>query len=384
MQGPAVCFDFTARTRDTCLDGTRGVRMQETSLPGRLRQIDGLRAATMFAVLYVHLFRAGPATEHLRVSMFFALSGFLITHILISAGGREGSIRVLNFYARRALRLLPALAILCLVAALFNMDGFRASAPWHVFQLSNIYFGLNETQRPWVMGHLWSLNVLEQFYLLMPLTVLFLPRPLLFVFLTAVWILAAFLRVNAEHLGLTKWLIEIVLPVDPIAAGALTALLVRDPRIAAVLASPAMMLVSLAVVASPAYLWDGYGGSESYRLLMQPAICALVAGAYFGYRGPVGWVLASGPAAFAAKISYGVYIYHAAVWWFLGEKVDPAYYDPGLQTFLVVGGLSLLIAVLSWYAIEEPISRAKRFFPTHAKPAASATPDTLSAPHTVS
>jgi len=79
-------------------------------------QIDGLRALAMIGVLYVHYWNKAPVTEYVRVTLFFVISGFLITHILMNAKARGGHILVRNFYIRRALRLFPAL-IVCFAAA---------------------------------------------------------------------------------------------------------------------------------------------------------------------------------------------------------------------------------------------------------------------------
>src|SRR5689334_905120 len=86
----------------------------------RAAQIDGLRAIAMLGVLYVHFWDDRPLTEHLRVSLFFVVSGFLITYIHDRARQKGGTINVLNFYVRRGLRLLPALLVFVIVALAFN------------------------------------------------------------------------------------------------------------------------------------------------------------------------------------------------------------------------------------------------------------------------
>jgi len=102
-------------------------------------QIDGLRALAMIGVLYVHFWNKAPVTEYVRVTLFFVISGFLITHILMNAKARGGHILVRNFYIRRALRLFPALIVCFAAAWALNADGFRDSAAWHFMPTSNIY-----------------------------------------------------------------------------------------------------------------------------------------------------------------------------------------------------------------------------------------------------
>ncbi|MBP9182692.1 MAG: acyltransferase [Fuscovulum sp.] len=338
---------------------------------GRHRQIDGLRALAMVGVLYVHTFEGSATTENLRVSLFFVLSGFLITHILLTAKERGGRLHIGNFYLRRALRLFPALAVLVLIGVIFDIDGFRASALWHLGQMSNIWFLQTGVYRPWVVGHLWSLNLLEQFYLVWPLVILLLPLKRIYLATLALIVGMAFLRVNAEAMGLDWFWANLVFGFAPIGFGALACLLQRVPAVREAVTSRGALALSLAVFASPLYLWEGFGKSESYYFLCLPALAAVVIGAFQGYRGPVGWVLASAPARFLSQISYGVYIYHLPVWWAV-SLVDESIFAHELRTFVVISGLTLIVATLSWYLLEEPISRLKRFFPT-ATPAATTT-----------
>lgn len=329
----------------------------------RRPQIDGLRALAMFGVLYVHFYDKNPTTEGLRVALFFVVSGFLITHILWSAKERGGQIHILNFYIRRALRLFPALAVLVLFSTVFNIGGFRDSALWHLFQLSNVWFLISETYRPWVVGHLWSLNILEQFYLIWPLVILLLPLRRIYVVTIGLVVVMSFMQADAVEMGLSWWWAELVFCSAPIAFGAFAYLLQRHEPIRAVIRSNWALLASVAVIFSPLVLWDGAGQSASYRVLSMPALATIVVGAFAGYRGPVGWFLASPPAQFFARISYGVYIYHTLAWWLLGS-LDPSFYSPGAAPFFVISALTIVLATLSWYLLEEPVSQLKDRFPT--------------------
>jgi peptidoglycan/LPS O-acetylase OafA/YrhL len=326
-------------------------------------QIDGLRALAMVGVLYVHFWNNDPLTEHLRVSLFFVVSGFLITHILYKAKLSGRKVNVANYYARRAIRLFPALLVLVLFALVFDMDGFRASFGWHALQLSNIYFSLTESTKPWIAGHLWSLNVLEQYYLIWPLVILLLPIQRIYVVVLTILVGTIFLRVNGGHLGVNGWWTFFVFSADPIAAGALAYLLTTNAKVAEVLRSQPALLASIVVLASPLFLWEGFGHSETYRLLMQPALCAIVVGAFHGYGGLIGWALSNPIVRFLSTISYGVYIYHLMVWW-LVVQVVPELFVTDPRTFVVISALSILLATVSWYAIEEPISRLKDKLPT--------------------
>lgn len=349
--------------------------MTDTPLIGRRVQIDGLRALAMIGVLYVNFWNKSPTTEHVRVSLFFVVSGFIISQILMTARDRGGRIHILNFYARRALRLFPALFVLVALGVIFDMDGFRKLAMWPILQASNIYFAMSQAVRPWVTGHLWSLNVLEQFYLLWPIVILLLPLRRIYVLVLAIIATMIFLRTNSTMMGINGWWSFFTINADPIAFGALACLLMRVRAVALVLISRPAVLTALAALAAPFYLWDGFGGSLSYRVMIQPALAVIVCGAYVGYRGPVGWFLGNPVAQFVSKISYGVFIYHLMLWWMAAEWV-PKLYTTGPVPFLALSAASLVFATISWYALEQPISRLKRYFPTATfdKPAGATTP----------
>ena len=339
-------------------------------------QIDGLRALAMIGVLYVHFLDDTPVTEHVRVTLFLVISGFLITHILMTAKARGGHIVVRNFYIRRSLRLFPALMVCFVAAWALNADGFRASAAWHFLPTSNLYFALHKQMHPWVVGHLWSLNVLEQFYLAWPLVILLLSQRTLHVVVVLGLAALVFVHANPEPLGINGWWLFLVLSFDPILTGALAYLLQRHQPVREVITSPLALALAAAVLASPLALWHGFGNSETYRFFAQPAVAVVVVGAYQGYRGPIGWLLQSPPAQFLAMISYGVYVYHLMVWYSV-VQVYPALFHKGPLTFAVIGALTIALATVSWYALEAPIGRLKDAFPVRraaAKTARSSTP----------
>ena len=150
---------------------------------GYLPALDGLRAVAVVAVLLYHsydlrMFRGG----FLGVDVFFVLSGYLITSVLVSGYRSAGRIDLRNFWLRRARRLLPALflvlGVTCAYTALFlphDAAGLRIDAlaslgyvtNWHLIFGSQSYF--ETIGRPSMVQHLWSLAVEEQFYLLWPL-----------------------------------------------------------------------------------------------------------------------------------------------------------------------------------------------------------------------
>jgi peptidoglycan/LPS O-acetylase OafA/YrhL len=139
---------------------------------GYRRWLDGLRGVAILLVLAFHLsFIAGGS---LGVDIFFVLSGFLITSLLVEEWQRRGSISLKRFYFRRALRLLPAFATLLGLYALYALlqPANERSAILKEIAVAGCYIAnwphLHQTGLP-LLGHTWSLSLEEQFYLLWPL-----------------------------------------------------------------------------------------------------------------------------------------------------------------------------------------------------------------------
>lgn len=319
----------------------------------------------MIGVLYVHFWDGAPVTEHVRVTLFLVVSGFLITHILTTAKERGGNIVVRNFYIRRSLRLFPALIICFAIAWVFDADGFRSSVVWHMLSASNIYFAIQKQFTPWVVAQLWSLNVLEQFYLVWPLVILYFTSKTIHVFVLVGLSALFFVHANANELGINGWWLSLFLAFDPILTGVLAYLLQRHKVVLEVMTSRIAIVSAIAVLMSPFVLWDAFGSSHSYRICSQMALAIIVVGAFKGYRGPVGWLLQSSPARFVAMISYGVYVYHLLAW-YLVVQIYPALFVKGPLTFFVLSALTIVFATVSWYLIEEPVSRLKKLFPVRS------------------
>jgi peptidoglycan/LPS O-acetylase OafA/YrhL len=157
-------------------------RPQDSRLP-YMPGIDALRAIAVLAVFFYHVSTSGwMPGGFLGVDVFFVISGYLITSLLLSEYRREGHLDVLRFWLRRARRLLPAVAVMVaatlVVAAILTPgdipslrgDGLASLFyvnNWHLILTDQSYF--QEFARPSLFRHLWSLSVEEQFYLLWPL-----------------------------------------------------------------------------------------------------------------------------------------------------------------------------------------------------------------------
>src|SRR5450755_1496384 len=136
----------------------------------RIPSLDGLRAISVLMVLFGHLSHAGYAPKLLSVyaesgvRMFFVISGYLITTILLKEHVQTSTINLRTFYIRRAYRILPAAAVFMLFAFVAYWHELR----WFDIGAMLLYLVNYDNARPWMVGHLWSLGVEEQFYFLWP------------------------------------------------------------------------------------------------------------------------------------------------------------------------------------------------------------------------
>jgi peptidoglycan/LPS O-acetylase OafA/YrhL len=335
-------------------------------------QLDGLRA---FAVLAVLLHHTLPDTVTSRVDLggygvrlFFVLSGFLITGILLKARGdgaaqHVGRGTILRaFYIRRFLRIFPLYYAVLLVAYLGNAPGIRQGIGWYVSYLSNYYFA-----RKGAFGgagsHLWSLAVEEQFYLVWPILVLFLPRRAL------PWLMAtAALTGPVSRLVLALWsgdndvATRVPTPacMDALGLGAGLALFSQAGAMPRWTKHGALFGGVLLLVGF--YCMQAQQIGRTAQLVVGDTASALVFAwlverAAAGMRGVGGWLLACRPLVYVGTISYGVYVYQNFIIWCW---LPP---DRGLRQFLLVLGVTVAVAAASWHFFEKPLNDLKRFFP---------------------
>ncbi|MCV6968592.1 acyltransferase family protein [Mycobacterium bohemicum] len=363
--------------------------------------LDGLRAIAVTLVLVGHGGIPGVSGGFIGVDVFFVLSGFLITSLLLDELRRTGRIELTGFWIRRARRLLPALMLMVLTVAAARgllpdqaLTGLRDDAIAAFLWVANWRFVAQKTDYftqgapPSPLQHTWSLGVEEQYYFVWP------------VLLIAVTLLLA-ARARRRHgratVGGVRFAIFVVASLGALASAALTvvvashgtrdrvyfgtdtraqallvgaaaaALLVRDwpslnrgwcligtrwgRRVARVLP-----MTGLAGLAAATHYATGAAGEFRHGLLSGVAIAAVlvIAPVALEQRGAVARALAWRPLVWLGTISYGVYLWHWPIFLALnGERTGWA----GLPLFAARCAATVAAAGASWWLIEQPIRR---------------------------
>ncbi|MEA2972501.1 MAG: hypothetical protein QOG82_959 [Actinomycetota bacterium] len=356
--------------------------------------LDGLRAVAVSGVIIGHFWEWSLPGGFIGVDMFFVLSGFLITTLLLEERARTGRISLRYFYARRALRLLPALGFLLAFVAVWVLlaspsalrDGTIGGFPSVIFYYSNWYWGFFGNNVG-VFGHLWSLSVEEQFYILWPAVVLlFLAyrrglKVLLGTCLVVV-VAASFLRWelaqrNFTDVGLrrlTKLRGDILLVGCALALATVGGWFPKVSRQLAVAAT----VVAVGVLAffaigirhgasDPLFFKGGY-------TFVALATAVLVYRVVYEPAGLLVKVLSTKPMVWIGRLSYALYLWHVP----LRDIVKPHLGSlPGPLQPVVVLVLTVAAAAISFALVERPALRLKdRFTPRRVSPPpAEAQPD---------
>ncbi|WP_202333001.1 acyltransferase family protein [Mesorhizobium sp. L-8-3] len=341
------------------------------------RQLDSVRALAVLLVLYAHFAVPGSNLGHLGVRLFFVLSGFLITRILLQArGGPDFDLRhaLKFFYARRVLRIFPAyFAMLAFVGAI-DLEQARDGLAWQALFLSNFWYAVRGEWMPWVLVHSWTLSIEEQFYLVWPLIMLTAPMRFLGRICIAFIALSLAYRLCWPLTG-TPTIARDLLPpasMDALAAGGLlavcragTAAWPRGLKPAALILGGAFIVLSWLDPrpTGPLLQWLLWIARE---VLPLAPLVVLVGLASTGFKGAVGRFMEWSPLRALGRISYGLYLYHIVVL-ALVIKAQPwipmDMSDYGLGWLTVGGAATLAVACLSWLLLEKPINGFKRYFP---------------------
>jgi peptidoglycan/LPS O-acetylase OafA/YrhL len=344
-----------------------------TWLPSYIPELQGLRGLAVLAVVIYHCHPrlVGTPIHYASlwgwagVNLFFVLSGFLITSILLEARNKENYFR--DFYARRALRIWPVY-LLVLVVVYLNAPWFIGqtitqavkAAPWLAYLL--FVQNLFHLALPPAIGPTWSLAIEEQYYFVWAPLVRFLRRP---------WLLATILgfallgsqqlrHANLPWMTLTNTLIHL----DGIAMGSLLSLglytlsLSRSVWLWIGLGATAFGFWASATIAGGTSFLD-----SALAVAFAGAVTAAVAST--GAHNPINALLRRGPLAFYGRISYGLYMTHILVFIYFG------WFDARMDRYGIPGNLAVIgfrlvastaCATVLWYGFESQILKLKRYF----------------------
>ncbi len=342
---------------------------------GRIPSLDGLRGVSILMVLWTHFVpmvaRGSPGwirsarEARVGVDVFFVISGFLITLLLLREADRTGAISLRGFFARRALRLVPALAIYLGFVAIYSGLGYASVSPTD-WALATTYTTDLVTflgrGSPWVFAHLWSLSVEEHFYLAWPVVLVALGRRRALTTLMAVVALSPAARVylRAEFpwpvmCGLLRFATPARL--DPIAAGCLLAyfsydrslITFRRPcnRVDLVRCTLAFVLVGSFVGLSTMGLFE----AALRPTLTAAAIAAIVHYFVTNPTSPPGRLLNSRPMVALGVLSYSLYLWQQP---FL-DGTRP----PSMGRWAASIPLAFACAIASHVLVERPFLRLK-------------------------
>jgi peptidoglycan/LPS O-acetylase OafA/YrhL len=340
-----------------------------------IRGLDGLRAIAVGLVILHHAgaLLAPPRWHdvllpggYVGVDIFFVLSGFLITTLLLAEADTAGRIDLGRFYLRRALRLVPALVAVIIVVCTYN----RLVHGEHGSSLARTVLSVGFYAVNWVktfsadvspgLGHTWSLAVEEQFYLLWPLLLIaglrarLSPRSWLWLLTTAV---AASAVLKAVLWSRTHDWEDVYFRtdarVDALLLGAMVAFAFHHglPLRFARWLVPAGLLLAAAAATLPVAGLYFYGGSTVLAAAAAVVISALASG-----RAPgVTRALELPPVRHIGRISYGLYLWHVPAMWAVANEVHAG---AGVQIPAALV-LTLLLAEASMQVVERPFLRLK-------------------------
>lgn len=376
-----------------------GAAVERPGLVRHVAALDGVRAFAVAAVLAHHIGFPLASTAWFGVDIFFVLSGFLITTLLVREQDQYGGIDLSRFWLRRAFRLLPAywlyIGVITVMLLLREPGDFTPRGAWTpgTFIASLwLYFINAAPDGLWVHQpltfHLWSLAVEEQFYFSWPLVLVLLMRlerpwlPVLgAMFALQIW--GAIAGIQSNHF------VDSLQRVPGLLAGCASALFFarrREHPLARAFTdgrarNVALGLAACVLAVGPALEAAGYSAGTRDPIVrycvLPPLVIGLAAylgGVWYGRGDAVTRALAVRPLPYVGKISYGLYLYHLpAVWvsreWFVtqytalfGER--PRYLLIAIM-FLCV---TLIAAIVSHHTLEQRFLRYKDRMRPRARP----------------
>lgn len=341
-----------------------------------IKGFDSLRAYSILLVMSSHLgLRAMLSSNEFvqdrlwylisggtGVNIFFTLSGFLITSILLREVIQTNGISVKNFYARRFLRLLPPLLIFYIAVALFMHQGLITSSgvglAYSIFYAYNVVPNLYYTAE---LGHTWSLALEEQFYIIWPFVILFIRSQrallisicsLILICIVVVWIIPNLTVLKNYSVG--RWFIPAV---GPVLVGSLFALLNIRLKDKWTLYFQGNRRIVLLIIAMLTYrLYAPVALFPAGIIINSLGVALLLSWISHNQSSRFVSILENKPLVYIGKISYGLYVYQG-----LFLRTGPGS-DFWIQQFPTNIAFTFGVAIISYHLLEKPILRLKSRF----------------------
>ncbi|MFZ6690796.1 acyltransferase family protein [Undibacterium sp. SXout20W] len=332
----------------------------------RIIALDGLRAISILLVLFSHAWLGHIVPGGLGVTIFFFISGFIITRLMIAEWDASGTVSIKKFYLRRFFRLMPALIVFVLISLCVMQ---LAAVQWTWVELASVFFyfanyfgifiGFSDDVLPPPLSITWSLAVEEHFYMVFPFVFLGLisvPKRFLTVILGLLVILLAWriylvYGVGLDHLVHYRIYKATDTRADSIMYGTgFAILLARYPKVIAVFQRRETLVLGIAMMLFSLF-WRDENFRESYRYSLQGMALAcmfscIVLNDTFASR-----FLSSAPLNYLGKVSYSLYLYHWLVFGVITVWM-PALSLPLRITLMIVA--SVVLADLSFRFVERP------------------------------
>jgi len=349
-----------------------------------LVQLDGIRFIAIFMVMIAHWLQwqlSNTLVTKIQfvhgVTLFFVLSGFLITRILLENrkkyddAGRGKMTLIRQFYIRRFLRIFPIYYLTIFFLALISYPGTREYFPWLITYTSNVYQSINN-QYIGNFNHFWSLAVEEQFYMFWPWLMLFVNKKHLPWVIAATIVLSIASRVYLHVAFPGHWMAGsylIVTCMYALGLGAMLAWLHTGRKtIVTKMLNPYLVWGSVVVYTIMLYLFISV---PWYKALVDELLFVVMSALVINYavagrfRLFAGGFLQHPWVAYFGKVSYGMYVYHLFIpdlFYYLSPHIGLTISNK-YTAFVAFFVLTFVMSHLSWILIESPVNSLKKFFP---------------------
>lgn len=333
------------------------------------KHIDGLRALAVLSVIFVHLDFTPFSGGYVGVDVFFVISGFLITNIIVKELNQTNTFCFINFYTRRVRRILPALVFVLIVSLilsilLLNLAKFKVfggSLATAVISFSNVffykqagYFDIFSQSSP--LLHTWSLGVEEQFYIFWPIALLVVfkfCKKSLMPFVISVFVVSILISLYKQNTDLSILYYYAPFRAFEFCIGATLVWLMRYKTTKNSI-NETVCLVGLVFILYSIFKYDSNTLFPSYNALLPCIGAGLII--YSGTAKITGYLFRNKFVSFIGLISYSLYLIHWPLIVFAKTLHEDIGRNFGINTItkLIVLTISIIVAILMYYFIEQP------------------------------